>query len=138
MRGGLYSPLFINQHCQHLTEYSHLWLWLTGLRHFHLQSLHDVLVANSHKFSHGLSQLHYAFCQRVKVWVPQWIMLLCPILETPGHKLLSGELAAVSHPVRRVFPEGRHFYSNSRGPVVQYTPVLGMPSTRPLEHRMMP
>ena len=46
--------------------------------------MHNVLVADSHKFLHCLLQLPYTFCQRAKVRVPQWIMLLCPVLETLG------------------------------------------------------
>ena len=137
MRGSLHSSLFINWGCQYPTKYSHFQLWVTGLRLLHLQISHNVLVANSHKFSHCLLQLPYNFCPRTKVQVLRQIMLLCTMLETEN-KLLSGGLAVVSHPGRQVFPEGRCFYSNSGGPEVQYTPALGMPSTRPLEHRMMP
>ena len=57
---------------------------MTGLRALHLQTLHNVLVADSPKFLYCLSQLPYAFCQRAKVQVPWWIMLLLPILETLG------------------------------------------------------
>ena len=84
MRGGLYSFLFINWCCQYPTKYSRLWLWVTGLRPLYLQILCNVLVANSHKFLHCLLQLPYAFHPRAKVQVLQWIMLLCPILETLG------------------------------------------------------
>ena len=84
MRGTFYSSLFISQGCQYLTKYSHLWLWATGLRLLHLQVLHNILIANIHIFSHCLPQLPHTFHPRAKVWVPQQIMLLHPMLETPS------------------------------------------------------
>ena len=82
MRGGLYSFLFINWGCQYPTKYSRLWLWVTGLRLLHLQTSHNVLVVDIHKFSHCLSQLPHTLCPRAKVWVLWQIMLLHPMLET--------------------------------------------------------
>ena len=84
MRGSLYSFLFINWGCQYLTKYSGLWLQVTGLRLLHLQTLHNILVVNVHKFLHCLSQLPHTFCPRAKVQVLWQIMLFCPMLETPS------------------------------------------------------
>ena len=81
---AFYSSLFISQGCQYLTKYSCLWLWVTGLRLLHLQMLHNILIANIHIFSHCLPQLPHTFCSRAKVQVPWWIMLLCPMLESPS------------------------------------------------------
>ena len=53
---------------------------MATLRFLHLETLHHIFPGDIHKLTNGLP---HTFSQRVEVWIPRQIVLLCPVLEAP-------------------------------------------------------